>query len=97
MLLIEGAKGICKGCVGAKSKELRSRQNGQLAEIIAYADRGNERLRSKYYRMIRHSKKQNVAVAAIARELACFIWGMMTGNISIASATNASAPAVSQG
>lgn len=26
------------------------------------------------------------AVAAIARELACFVWGMMTGNISIKSA-----------
>ena len=97
MLLTEAAKGICKGRVGAKSKELRSRQSGQSAEVIAYADRANERLRSKYYRMIRHSKKQNVAVAAIARELACFIWGMMTGNISIASATATSAPAASQG
>ena len=25
--------------------------------------------------MIRHGKKKNVAVAAVARELACFIWG----------------------
>ena len=32
---------------------------------------------------MRHEKKKNVAVAAIARELACFIWGMMTDNISI--------------
>lgn len=47
-LLIEAAKGICKGRVGAKSKELRSRQSGQSAEVIAYADRANERLRSKY-------------------------------------------------
>ena len=30
--------------------------------------------------MIRNGKKRNVAVTAIARELACFIWGMMTGN-----------------
>ncbi len=29
------------------------------------------------------SKAGNVAVAAIARELACFIWGMMTDNISM--------------
>jgi len=47
--------------------------------------------------MIRHGKKQNVAVAAIARELACFIWGMMTGNISVKAATATSAPAASQG
>ena len=48
----------------------------------AYADRGNTRMRSKYYRMIRHGKKDNVAVAAVARELACFIWGLMTNNIT---------------
>ena len=81
-LLIEAAKGICKGAIGRKSKELRSRQNGQSAEIIAYADKANIRLRSKYYKMIRRGKKKNVAVAAVARELACFVWGMMTGNIA---------------
>ena len=96
-LLIEAAKSICKGAIGHKSKELRSRQNGQSAEVIAYADKANTRLRSKYYRMIRHGKKKNVSVAAVARELACFIWGMMTGNISISSGTRTSALAVSQG
>ena len=80
-LLIEGAKGICKGQVGHKSKELRSRQAGNSAAVIAYADRGNTRMRSKYYRMIRHGKKKNVAVAATARELACFVWGIMTNNM----------------
>lgn len=93
-LLIEAANGICKGHIGHKSKELRARQNGQPAGVIAYADKANTRLRSKYYRMIRHGKKKNVAVAAIARELACFIWGMMTGNIG---AAGTSVPAVSQG
>ena len=96
-LLIEAAKGICKGRIGHKSKELRSRQSEQPAGVIAYADKENTRLRSKYYRMIRHGKKNNVAVAAVARELACFIWGMMTGNISITSGTGTSDPAVSQG
>ena len=96
-LLIEAAKGICKGAIGHKSRELRSRQSGQSAEVITYADKANTRLRSKYYRMIRHGKKKNVAVAAVARELACFIWGMMTGNISTAYSAGASNPAVSQG
>ena len=81
LLLIESAKGICKGTIGYKSKDLKSRQAGNAAEIIAYADKANQRLRSRYYRMIRHGKKKNVAVAAIARELACFAWGMMTDNI----------------
>lgn len=82
-LLIESARGICKGAVGYKSKALRKRQNGNSAEVIAYADKANTRLRSKYYRFIRHGKKKNVAVAAIARELACFVWGMMTDHIAM--------------
>ena len=80
-LLIEAAGGICKGQIGKKSKDLISRQKGNSADVIAYADKANVRLRSKYYRLIRHGKKRNVAVAAVARELACFVWGMMTDNI----------------
>lgn len=82
-LLVEAAMGICRGTIGHKSKALRSKQQGCSAEIIAYADKANTRLRSRYYRLIRHGKKRNVAVAAIARELACFVWGMMTDNIGL--------------
>jgi hypothetical protein len=81
MLLIEAAGGICKGNIGYKSKALKKRQQGNSVQVISYADMANTRLRSKYYRLIRHGKKRNVAVAAIARELACFVWGMMTDNI----------------
>ena len=80
-LLIEAATGICKGRVGHKSKALCARQAGNPEEVIAYADRGNIRMRSKYKRMIRHEKKRNVAVAAVARELACYVWGIMTNHI----------------
>ena len=80
-LLIEAATGICKGQVGHKSKALCARQAGNPEEVIAYADRGNIRMRSKYKRMIRREKKRNVAVAAIARELACYVWGIMTNHI----------------
>jgi transposase len=86
LLLVEAAGGICKGAVGHKSKDLRQRQNGNTAEVIAYADKANTRLRSRYYKLIRHGKKRNVAVAAIARELACFVWGMMTDNIDMVKA-----------
>ncbi|WP_034445420.1 IS110 family transposase [Butyrivibrio sp. AE2032] len=82
-LLVEASGGICKGAIGHKSKVLKQRQQGNSAETIAYADKANTRLRSKYYRLIRHGKKRNVAVAAIARELACFVWGMMTDNIGV--------------
>ena len=84
-LLIEAAGGICKGIVGHKSKALKARQKDNSAQVIAYADKANVRLRSRYYKLIRHGKARNVAVAAIARELACFIWGMMTDNISMGS------------
>ena len=80
-ILIEAAQGICKGTVGYKSKEMRKRQNGNSPEVIAYADKANIRLRRKYYKYIQRGKKRNVAVTAIARELACFVWGMMTDNI----------------
>jgi hypothetical protein len=36
----------------------------------------------KMYREISERKNKNVAAAAVARELACFIWGMMTDHIS---------------
>ncbi len=63
LLLIESTGGICKGAVGHKSKDLRQRQNGNPADVIAYADKANTRLRSRYYKFIRHGKKRNVAVA----------------------------------
>ncbi|NLB50162.1 MAG: IS110 family transposase [Clostridiaceae bacterium] len=80
-LLIEAAQSICKGRIGYKSKALKVRQAGPSPQVIAYADRANERLRRKYYRMIHSGKKRNVAVTAVARELACFIWGMMTNHL----------------
>ena len=44
------------------------------AEVIVYADRANERLRRRFYRMtLNKGINRNVAVTAIARELACFM------------------------
>lgn len=83
MLLIEASQCYSRGQVGYKSKTLKSRQAENTPQVIAYADKANERLRRKYYKMVlSKSKKHNVAKTAIARELACFIWGMMTGNIA---------------
>lgn len=81
-LLVEAAQSYTRGRVGYKSKALKARQYGNTADIIAYADKANERLRRKYYRMVlSRNKKPNVAKTAVARELACFMWGMMTGNM----------------
>ena len=82
MLLVEAAQGFSRGQVGYKSVALKQRQAGNEPEVIAYADRANERLRRKYYKMVLgQNKRSNEAKTAVARELACFIWGMMTGNI----------------
>jgi len=82
LLLVESAHGFTRGAVGHKSKRLIAKQNGNKPEVIAYADKANERLRRKFYRMtLKNGIKRHVAVTAIARELACFIWGLMTGKI----------------
>lgn len=80
-LLVESAQSFNKGSIGQKSAALKKRQNGNSNEIIHYADRANERLRRKYAR-ISSKTSSNIAKVAIARELACFIWGIMTGHIA---------------
>lgn len=83
-LLVEAAHVYSRGTVGKKGTTLRSRQEGNSSEIIAYADKANERLQRKFHRIAFRSK-HNIAKTAVARELACFVWGMMTGNISNAA------------
>jgi transposase len=82
-LLVESAQSYTRGKIGYKSVELKRRQCGNAPEVIAYADRANERLRRKFYRMtLNNHSNRNVAATAIARELACFMWGLMTNNIA---------------
>ena len=80
-LLIEAAQCYGRGRVGTKSKALAVRQAGNERNVIAYADKANDRLRRKFYKIMFRSKR-NIAATAVARELACFFWGMMTGNIA---------------
>ena len=82
-LLVEAAQGYTRGQIGHKSADLKRRQNGNTTQVIAYADKANERLRRKFYRMtLKNNTNRNVAATAIARELACFMWGLMTDNIA---------------
>ena len=82
-ILVEAAQSYSRGRIGAKSAELKKRQAGNPPAVIVYADKANERLRRRYYRMVlSQNKRHNVAKTAIARELACFIWGMMTDNVA---------------
>ena len=80
-LLIESAQCLSRGRIGQKSKTLKVRQKEVDPQIAAYSDRANERLKRKFHRIALHSK-HNIAKTAAARELACFMWGMMTGNLA---------------
>lgn len=82
-LLIESAKSIKYGRLcSAKSKRLIQRQEGKSPLVIQYADMAIARIRHKMLSMERKGLHYNVITTAAARELSCFIWGMMTGNIS---------------
>ena len=80
MLDIEAAHAIGR-TRKTKSKALIKRQQKCSPEVIAYADKANERMR-KMYLDLSLRKNKNIAAAAVARELSCFVWGMMTDHIS---------------
>lgn len=84
-LLIEVSYSYMHGAIGHKSVELKKRQEGCDPKVIAYADRCNLRLRRKAWRMRNRDKTANVIKTACARELACFIWGMMRNEIEVAA------------
>jgi len=82
-LLVEASQSYARGKIGHKSVALKKRQIGNTDDVIAYADKANERLRRKFYRMtLKNGTKRNIAVTAVARELACFMWGLMTENVA---------------
>lgn len=63
-------------------KRLRERREGQPPEVVAYANRAMARLHRKYVRLVLgKGRKSQVAVTAVARELAGFVWGLMVGAI----------------
>ena len=82
-LLVEAAQSYSRGQIGHKSVALKQRQRGNTPQIIAYADKANERLRRRFYKMtLSKGVNRNVAITAIARELACFMWGMMLNHVA---------------
>lgn len=69
-LLVEAAQAYTRGNIGHKSVALRKRQEGNTPQAIAYADKANERLRRRFYKMTMNKRlNRNVATTAIAREL----------------------------
>lgn len=82
LLLIEGANSTLRSHIyGQKSKRLIARQKGNEPDVIAYADRANRRLHRVYSNLVARGVHHNKATVAVARELSCFIWGMMNERI----------------
>ena len=79
--LVESAQALIKGAPGYKSKRLRTKQQGQNIKVISYCDRASERLMHRYRHLIFSGLHHNKAITAIARELACFIWGIMNNKL----------------
>lgn len=77
--LVEAAQVLVRGTIG---KKVKSKQKDQDVKVIDYADKAVIRLQKKYHRMIFRGIKRNISNTAVARELACFVWGIETGHIS---------------
>jgi transposase len=61
----------------AVGTRLRTRQQGVPAELVAYSWKAQVRLAARFNKLS-YSKPRTVAVTAVARELAGFVWGVMT-------------------
>ena len=63
----------------AVSVQLRKRRAGQPAAVIAIADRAQHRLYKRYHRLKEGcNKHHNVVTVALARELAGFVWAVLS-------------------
>jgi transposase len=63
----------------ATSAALKTRRGGQPEDVVAHATKAQHRLHSKYWSLASRKDLRKAAVA-VARELAGFIWAIMTGH-----------------
>jgi transposase len=64
------------------SRVLIERRRGVDPRIISYANRAGRRLNRKYLHLLLRGKRSQLAVTAVSRELAGFIWGAMVGQVA---------------
>ncbi len=64
---------------GTASKALKARRKGQPAWVVAIAEKAQERLHRRYWRLSARGKPANQVVTAVARELAGFVWALLQG------------------
>jgi transposase len=64
------------------SRVLIQRRRGVDPRIISYVNRAGRRLNRKYLHLLLRGKRSQLAVTAVSRELAGFIWGAMVGQVA---------------
>jgi len=61
----------------AVGRRLQKRRAGQPAQVIAVADRAQQRLHRRYRRLLERGKPHNKVVTAVGRELVGFVWAAL--------------------
>ena len=85
--LTESAKGYWRGRIGIKSATFKKLEKELPKEVTEYALKANTRLQRKFFNMTHvKGKNMNVAGSACAREMACFVWGLITNHYDKAPA-----------
>ena len=64
------------------SRDLTERRRGVEPAVVSYANRAGRRLNRKYMHLLLRGKRSQVAVTAVSRELAGFLWGAMTNQVA---------------
>jgi transposase len=57
-------------------KVLTGQRRGQPAAVVAIAERADQRLHGRYWRLVNRGKLPQTAIVAVARELVGFIWAI---------------------
>ena len=85
--LTEAAKGYWRGRIGMKSATFKKFEKELPKEVTEYALKANTRLQRKFFNMTHvKGKNMNVAASACAREMACFVLGLITNHYDKAPA-----------
>lgn len=85
--LTESAKGYWRGRIGIKSATFKKLEKELPKEVTEYALKANTRLQRKFFNMTHvKGKNMNVVASACAREMACFVWELITNHYDKAPA-----------
>lgn len=81
-LLIQAAQAYSRKSSISKPRAQAKLEAIMAEELVNYAQRAEERIRYVYTHLLLGREKPHQKVkCAVARELACFIWGMMTDHV----------------